>query len=141
MKFKRIIIISLIIWGIWSAYFSIVNIICSNRLILAYKSLYRSWIWQSTSYIHLLMILSSLITALLFVLAYTLFYKGIPGSGITKGFIYSILIWCIFYFPAPPIIDFAYTRVPHILEYTGIFLTMGQSIIGEILLGYLYEKI
>lgn len=89
-------------------------------------------IWKSmdSSSWMLYMFIVNLFAGFLFVSVYSIFYKGIPGNGMEKGFIYGILIFLVGTLPGL-LVTYLTMRIPILL----IGLWLVESFVSSILMG------
>ena len=79
-----------------------------------------------------------IISAMIFVFVYAVFYKGIPGRGIKKGVTYGILIWMVAALSGMASMPFYMTIATTVVVYW-IALALVMNIINGIILGKMYR--
>ncbi|PKP41854.1 MAG: hypothetical protein CVT95_12695 [Bacteroidetes bacterium HGW-Bacteroidetes-12] len=138
MNVKRILIASVIIWIISTAYGWLT---CGCLFNWVYE-LEPTRLWETPEAIqnHMIWINSlGLLTAIIFVSVYALLYKGIPGKGIKKGICFGLIIWLIGTFSGLITMPFYMTIATTVVIYWIISHFVLSLIIGAII-GIIYKE-
>ena len=132
MNFKKILIAGMVGAVINSIY----SIIVCSRLIIPYTKRVTPFdFWIPETGLHtFIMIIFGFVICILWAFGYALLYKGIPGSGISKGVIYGFLLWLLGMLPNNIALQLHTNIWP---EFNWIFLSVG-NLIRWIILGMIY---
>lgn len=83
--------------------------------------------------------LLGLLTSILFVLVYAVFYKGIPGKGVKKGMAFGFFIWLVSGLSGMITMPFYMTIATTVVAYW-IISALVMSLIKGAIVGAIYKK-
>jgi hypothetical protein len=112
---------------------AIYSILVSSQLIIPYvKRVTPSDLWiPETGFHTFIMIIFGFAICILWAFGYALLYKGIPGTGLSKGVIYGLLLWLLVMLPNNLALQLHTNIWP---EFNWVYLSV-DSLIRRIILG------
>ncbi len=126
-----------VVWGIIGQFFGW----------LVYGVLFAAY-WDKTSsfwrpmeslYWKLGMPLTGIFSGLLVALAYAILYKGIPGTGATRGLVFGLILWFVSRVPGE-LFWYVMSPVPFMLVIAGWLHGLIVGVLGGLALGAIYSK-
>jgi hypothetical protein len=135
MNFKKVLIAG-VVGAIVNAVYSI--LVCTNLIIPWVKRVTPSDFWVPETGLHtFIMIIFGFAICILWAFGYALLYKGLPGTGLSKGVIYGFLLWLLGMLPHTLALHLHTNIWP---EFNWIFLSV-NSLIRWIILGMIYSLV
>ncbi len=133
MNIKRILIAGIVVWLVE---FVIGALTCGWLFNWVYKLPPNIW---KTSINMIGMNIVGIIRAMMFVLVFAIFYKGIPGKGAKKGIVYGLLIWLVGALPGLAGMPFYMTIANTVVIYWLIQCLILSLLTGAII-GVIYKE-
>jgi len=135
MNLKKVLIAG-VVGAVINAVYSI--LVCTQLIIPYAKRVTPSGFWVPETGFHtFIMIIFGFAICILWAFGYALLYKGIPGTGLSKGVIYGFLLWLLGMLPNNLALQLHTNIWP---EFNWVFLSVG-SLIRWIILGMIYALI
>jgi len=135
MNLKKVLIAG-IIAGVVNTVYSI--LVCSGFIMPYLEEITGSDFWVENTVSHIaIMTIFSFSICILWAFGYALLYKGIPGSGLSKGVAYGFLLWLLGILPQTVALHLHTTIWP---EFNWVFLSI-NSLVRWLILGLVYAFI
>lgn len=141
MKAGKIIASTIIIWLLMLAWGTLISQF-SLSIYRNYPWLFKLEIISSTPPISSAYApcFGTLIMAFLFVIAYQIFYRGLPYEGELKGLIFGIPIWMVMIIPGT-LISIYSTNLPIKIQLITVITSLGEALLAGLLLGWIYKTL
>lgn len=135
MNWRRVLIAG-VVGGVANAVYSV--LVCTNLIIPWVKKVTPPDFWVPETGLHtLIMIVFGFAICILWAFGYALLYKGIPGSGLSKGLLYGFLLWLLGILPQTLALHLHTNIWP---EFNWVFLS-ANSLVRWVILGVVYASI